>query len=176
MSKETDKNKHIKDSSAPKEPDTIEKFKQKYPDIENKDLQKVVSFSVAIAKKESYHSGPLPAPETLQGYQTVDKTFPERIVKSFEKQVNHRLKIEEIMVNSKTSNEKRGQIFAFIISLIVIISGIILIMFDKDWLGFSAIIADLVGLAIVFIGGKQYSLKQKELEIRERELASKNQD
>lgn len=34
------------------------------------------------------HSGPLPAPETLAGYQAINPTFAERIMRMAEKQVD----------------------------------------------------------------------------------------
>ncbi|WP_455049128.1 DUF2335 domain-containing protein [Mitsuokella sp.] len=89
------------------------------------------------------HKGPLPDPLTLEQYDKVVPGAAERILRVFEKQVDHRLDIEQQQakdIQAKTAIEKEyadsetrialcGVIFAFIISIISILGGLYMIVF-----------------------------------------------
>lgn len=62
----------------------------------------------------SFHSGPLPDPETLRQYGDISEGFPERIIVTYEKEVQHRHRIER---ETRFWLPLVGQIFAFLLCL-----------------------------------------------------------
>lgn len=86
------------------------------------------------------YSGPLPLPQTLQGYKDVDASFPERLFSDFEKNEQHIRDQERKSLEINAKNATIGQIMAFIIIMTGLISTVILAYFDKD--------AAAVGLAL----------------------------
>ena len=115
----------------------------------------------------SEFSGPLPDPETLSEYASVDKTLPGRIVTMAEKQQEHAIDIEKRILdhNAKTQQaineaERRGQWFALCVCLVGLIGGIYLISAGRMpgfgvLLSAGAILSTLAGLAYAFINGKK---------------------
>lgn len=71
---------------------------------------------VSISTMRSF-SGPLPAPEDLQGFKDVDPSFPDRIVKHFEKEQIHRHEREKKLVDAGIANAARGQYIAFAVAI-----------------------------------------------------------
>lgn len=49
--------------------------------------------SLSVTKTEVYQ-GALPPPDMMQGYQQLDKSFPDRIITMAEKEQNHSHKVE----------------------------------------------------------------------------------
>lgn len=105
------------------------------------------------------HMGPLPAPETLAGYNTVVTGGAERIFKEFEAQSAHRRDIEKRVVVCDNTLSVTGQIIAFIICLLFGGAGVYLIVNGFQWAGTILASFDLVGLASAFIIGKYYQKK-----------------
>ncbi len=92
-----------------KEPEAIKDLQKKFPRLKENEIIKIFEYTEGyIEEKHSYHSGPLPSPDTLSGYKKIDKTFPERIVKSFENETKHRQNMEKRIVFSGTRNETIG--------------------------------------------------------------------
>ena len=67
-------------------------------------------------------SGPLPSPQMLAEYNTVVSNGAERIFKTFEQQVTHRMEldnknisIQEYAIKQQFRQSSRGQIFGFVI-------------------------------------------------------------
>jgi uncharacterized membrane protein len=67
---------------------------------------------------QSFHSGPLPAPETLKKYDEIVPGLAERIVKMAESQGAHRIELEKSVIKNQISESKRGQYFALFIALV----------------------------------------------------------
>ena len=87
-------------------------------------------------------SGPLPPPSILRGYDDVCPGFAERIVKMAEDEGDHRRDLERQMVKSDIASAaaipeevRRGQIFAFLLSLAFLIAGTFLIYNGKQITG-----------------------------------------
>lgn len=96
-------------------------------------------------------SGPLPAPEVIQGYETVLPGAADRIIKMAESEQAHHHKMEE-------KNEKRrftasiiGQTFGFVLGMTGIIGGVVLLVNDKSVTGFSVFITSLATLVGAFV-------------------------
>ncbi|MBM6834080.1 DUF2335 domain-containing protein [Megamonas hypermegale] len=63
------------------------------------------------------YQGPLPLPSIMEGYKNIDPSFPERIMKEFEKNSEHYRKGEEQAQKYAIERDIRGQWMAFILTL-----------------------------------------------------------
>lgn len=106
--------------------------------------------------------GPLPPPDTLAQYKTVDPTFAERIVSDFEArtamardQARHRQEIELRVVKGNVFAQKAGLVSAFVPAAGTIGGGVWLAATDHAVGGVSAIVTAIAGLAGVFVYGRQ---------------------
>jgi len=117
------------------------------------------------------HSGPLPPPSVLKGYESVLPGAAERILCMAEKQADHRrgmereyfdLEKESARATSTLVKESttRGLNYAFILCLCCILAGTFLVHRGHEWSG--AILTGLTALAGVFIYGSQRSSQAKE--------------
>jgi uncharacterized membrane protein len=80
-------------------------------------VPKTGNVGIAQSFHQSFHHGPLPSPETLNGYETAFKGAAERIFIMAEKEQSGRLDIEKKMVNGEIIGEYVGQGFGFIIAM-----------------------------------------------------------
>lgn len=100
------------------------------------------------------YSGPIPSATEFKKYEEILPGAADRILGMAERQATHRQKLETSAIESNIGNSRRGQFFAFVISMTALVAGFILILCDKNALGISIIIADLVTLAAVFTGNR----------------------
>lgn len=110
------------------------------------------------------HSGPLPSPETLEGYNQVLPGLADRIVTMAENQQKHRVGLENTSLRRQFNQSGTGQWMAFVLSILFLGVGGYLIHEDHDWAGSIIITGTLVSLAVAFITGKlkiAQSLNQK---------------
>jgi uncharacterized membrane protein len=84
-----------------------------------------------------------------------------------ERQQVHRHELEATVVKGNSTNERRGQLFAFIIAMTVIVSGVGLILNGRDTQGLVAIVGTLTTLAGVFIYGRYKQAQEREQKRRE---------
>ncbi|MBP7796081.1 MAG: DUF2335 domain-containing protein [Elusimicrobiales bacterium] len=110
----------------------------------------------------SHYSGPIPPAAELEKYKNVIPDAPERILKMAENQNAHRIELENFAIHEQISESKRGQIFAFVIALIMIVCGTICILKDHDWAGSIMVGGTLISLVYAFINGK--TKQKKDLE------------
>ena len=119
--------------------------------------------SVIITSFQSY-SGPLPAPESLEKYNSIIPNGAERIMKMAENQSGHRIKIEDTVVSGQVKQSGRGQIFGLVIAFFTISSSVVLAILGHD------VVAGVIGggtvisLATVFVLGK----KTQETKLKEK--------
>jgi uncharacterized membrane protein len=107
-------------------------------------------------------SGPLPQPEALERYNQIVPTAAERIIRMAETQHDHRLAIEQEVVDSNVNSQKLGTILGFIVAMTAIIGGIFLAYIGRETSGLTSIITALVGLTGVFVYGKREQRKDLE--------------
>ncbi len=100
-------------------------------------------------------SGPIPPPEMLDQYASVDPEFPDRIITMAESQQQHRQNMESGALNAATNIEKKGQIYAFTVSISIIAAALYLIASGKEIYGTIFVGCTLIGLASVFITGRK---------------------
>ena len=74
------------------------------------------------------HSGPLPHPEILAGYEDIVPGAADRILKMAEKEANHRHQIDNICVKADSRDSLLGIICAFCIGMACIVGGVYIIL------------------------------------------------
>jgi uncharacterized membrane protein len=110
----------------------------------------------------SFRKSPLPPPGDLEKYEKLFPGATKSLFENFLKQSEHRMELEKAVLQKDNKRADRGQVFAFIISMTVIISGIGLILFDKPIVGLSAVIGALATLSGSFFGGLFSRRKERE--------------
>jgi uncharacterized membrane protein len=105
------------------------------------------------------HSGPLPPPEVLQGYENITPGFADRIVTMAEKQAQHRQELEKIAYKSESRNSFTGVIMAGVVVVSITISAILT---GNAILGGILGSAGLAGLAGTFIYGTRVQQQQQK--------------
>ena len=99
------------------------------------------------------HIGPIPDAEHLAKYGEVIPDAPERILAMAERQAEHRQWLEKRVIVSEGRRANAGVVCAFIITLVVVLSGAYLVYLGHDVAGtiFSGL--GLAGLTGTFIYG-----------------------
>jgi len=119
------------------------------------------SLSFTLIQEKS-HSGPLPDAETLVKYNSVIPEGADRIMTMAEKQQNHRMQIENKVINSQSLQSKLGQVFGLIIGIVGIASGTYLASIGKTTVGGIIAGGTVVSLVSVFVLGKKSQRKSLE--------------
>jgi len=108
------------------------------------------------------HIGPLPDPETLSEYSAIIPNGAERIMQMAEKQLDHRMKMENKVVGGQMLQSIIGQILAFLIGIAALAASTYGIVTGHEWSGSILGIGGLTGLVTAFIKGR--SQQEKSLE------------
>lgn len=112
---------------------------------------------IEMSKSESY-AGPIPHHDVIKGYGEIDESFPDRIIKMSEKELDHRIELEDFYIKESIKLNKIGMFFAFCITLTALIAGFVLIYNDKDGIGIASIIGALAGvIGFFFINNQKES-------------------
>lgn len=82
-----------------------------------------LKYEVEVSEFET-HSGPLPSPHVLRGYDDIAPGAAERIIRMAEKQLDHNINYDTKSLKCVDNSEKRGQWFGFILTILLIGSGI----------------------------------------------------
>jgi uncharacterized membrane protein len=98
-----------------------------------------------------HFSGPLPPPAVLKQYDDVAPGAAERIIKKFESQTAHRIKLETMVVLSGFIKEVGGLVCGFVIAMTAIIGGIYTVLQGHPFLGGSLSFAGLAALVGAFL-------------------------
>ncbi len=104
--------------------------------------------------RAQHFQGPIPPPEILAKYEEIVPGAAERIIAMAELQGEHRRSLEKVVVNKDIGRATRGQIFAFLIAMTIIIGGFFMIWQGKSLEGMTSIIGAIATLAGVFVFGK----------------------
>ncbi len=107
-----------------------------------------------------------PPPVELREYENIYPGFTKSLMTQFEKQSEHRMGLENRVIDSGIKNMRRGQLYAFILSFLTISIGGALIFFNKDIIGIAAILGALGTLAAVFIYGNKSKREEREQKAR----------
>ena len=122
--------------------------------------------AILMATYEEKFSGPLPHPNHLAAYEQTLPGAADRILTMAEKQQNHRMNLENLVIPSEVQINKRGQWFAFILGLVLIISSTIIVLHGNVTAGTIIIVFIFLGYLAVYLRGKismKANLKNKEV-------------
>jgi len=120
---------------------------------------------ISIEQFSSFR-GPMPPPEMLAHYNQIHAGFADALLNDFVEQGKHRRNLEDKAVTGQLKESRRGQVFAFILSVIVIgVGGALIFYNEKLILGLSVIGTNLVTLIGLYLGGKKS--QRKDLEDKE---------
>lgn len=108
------------------------------------------------------YSGPIPHPQLLKEFNDVIPNGADRIMTMAEKQSEHRISLEEKLVNANNRDSLLGVVFGGVIALLIVLGTIFLIYTNKDIQGFSLLIGSSVAYISVFLKSK--SRDDKDLE------------
>lgn len=104
-----------------------------------------------VVHQEHQFSGPLPHPDVLVGYEKIDPTFPERIMKMAETNNDASIQHEKSLIEGSLKNERRGQWLAFFLGVLGLIVGVVLSLLGFSSAAIAAIIGSLAPVLIASI-------------------------
>lgn len=107
------------------------------------------------------YQGPIPMAAEMQRLGQVDSTFPERIMRVYEKQVDHRHKLEEKVVDGNIELKRRGQHYA--LASVIILGLVALVLAFMGATTAAGIVAGtaIVGVVGIFVTGRVIESKDK---------------
>jgi len=122
---------------------------------------------------ETTYRGPLPSPETLNQYSTIIPNGADRIMKMAEKQLEHRINMENKVIGGQLLQSNIGQFLAFLIGIASLVTAAYCIINGHEWPGSLLGIGGLTGLVTAFIKGKDQSEKSLEEKVPEEKQTQK---
>ena len=108
--------------------------------------------STNLVVASEFRSGILPPPEDLERYEKLSPGITDRMLKTYELQVNHRISLEKTVIEGDSMRANRGQILGFITVLVVLGIAVVLMVNGYSVGGLGTLIAALATLVGVFIG------------------------
>lgn len=108
-----------------------------------------------VEETAEFHSGPMPHPSIVAGYEDTYPGAAAIIFKSFQDQTAHRIEIEKKVIETGAKKEMLGIWFGFIIAIVAILGGIYAALQDKVFLGGAVTFAGLGLLVGAFIYNKR---------------------
>lgn len=121
----------------------------------------VFSFNQSISKVKA-DTVPDWKKDILKGYQELYPDAAQKIIDNGIAESQHRREMEDKYLSGNISSHKLGQLFGFLIALVVIIGGIYLIATDKQVAGSVLTGTTALGLIGLFTGNNQNKNKDKE--------------
>lgn len=89
----------------------------------------------------------MPPPDLLRQYNEIHPGFSDALLNDFVKQGKHRRSLEQSAVTSQLKESRRGQLYALILSVLVIgIGGAAILVLETIGLGLSLIVGNFVTL------------------------------
>ncbi len=128
-------------------PDEFKPILDKLPEGERRKLQ------IALSVKRSW-TAPFPPPDILKGYNDAVPNGADRILKMAENQSEHRMNLENNVINRELNQSGKGQNYGLIIALSFLAGSIFLIYTGHEISGAVLATIDLVALVSVFVFGK----------------------
>lgn len=117
---------------------------------------------VSLTVSEQHFSGPLPPPDSLAKYKEIDASIPDRIVTMAEVQQkennaarSHVMDAQSKALTAQIRHDDKGQNFALVVSVLMIVCSTFLIAIDKEIYGSLLGGGTLCGLAYIFITGRK---------------------
>lgn len=114
------------------------------------DDREVITRHLMVSTQETY-SGPIPPPKFLAELNNVVDNGAERLVSTYEKQVNHRISLETKESEHNIKMESRGQIYGFILTILLVMVAALFVFTGHEVLS-SIIFGSLIlGVLTIFV-------------------------
>ncbi len=137
-------------NEAPKSHTDLKEILDNLPeDKKEKTLEAIWEMSI-----ENSYSGPIPRPQDMEQYNAAIPHGADRIMTMAEKQLNHRIEVEQHAVKSGLNLQRKGQICGFILAFICIAGGIVLGFYDKTTIAVTLVTSTITALLAAFVMGK----------------------
>ena len=117
-------------------------------------------------------SGPLPDPETLAKYESLQPGFSNRILKLVEDQARHRQDLEQCVIRSDVAHARLGLYFGLTIALVCVFAATTCILFGHELSGSVFFGATLVGLVGTFVYGSVTRRRERDGKVQPKPLPS----
>jgi uncharacterized membrane protein len=134
----------------------LEEIKERFERLP--DEQKTILVSEIVEVSES-HQGPVPSPRQMAGYKKIDPSIPDRLVAAFERQAEHRQKLEMTVVKDDFRLKSRGQTFAFSMVVVILAFCAFLAVWGSIAAAATVATSTIVGIAYVFVTGRKMPLE-----------------
>jgi len=117
---------------------------------------------VAYAEGQISYSGPAPLPSILRGYEEIVPGSAARILEQVNRQTDHRIDLENRVVNSDIARSKLGLWLGFFLSAMSIGGGCVVAGFGHDTAGAFIATTGVAALATVFVHGTNARRRERE--------------
>jgi len=121
------------------------------------------AIAIRATQTTTAFTGPLPSPSVLKDYEAVHTGLAERIVVMAERQLEHRMAVENAAIETQrsflageTSGERRGQIWGGCICVLAILCGTYAAVHGAQWGGGLIGGGGLGALVTAFILGRRH--------------------
>ncbi|QCD52831.1 hypothetical protein [Campylobacter sp. RM16192] len=129
----------------------IQKSKTNKPPAHNKDEQSpTLHQKQQLVAMHKGYQGPIPSPEFMQSYAEIDPSFPDRIFKLTEDNMQHQYRHQ----NKMDVLQFLGWFSATTITLTAMGLGAYLLMNDKDLAGFSFLVGSALPSLVIYFTNK----------------------
>lgn len=120
-----------------------------------------------IMRAESHFIGPIPPPDVLGKYEQLIPGSADRIIRMAEKQNNHRLGLEKMMIQGNISRSDYGLKWGYSIAVVFAIGGFYLVIIGKEISGWVALAGAVLPSVIARFGAKKQQTKELDKHIGE---------
>ncbi len=155
-----DDNQILNEDNNPESANTHHTTDYQKPQAGSSDDNNPIEDLLIQAYRQESFTGPLPHPKILALYEEIVPGSADRIISMAENQANHRTKFENTSLAIDGKLAERGQIFAFIIAVICIISTIALALSGHDTVAGVLGGTTIVGLVTTFLGVRHKKNKE----------------
>ena len=123
------------------------------PEVVEEESEDFAAYHIAgevIQQSVSFRQAPYPTPQDLGEYETIHPGFTDRILSLTERETEHRIQQERLQDEATIDLAKRGQTYAFVVVLTLVIGGIAAILTDHSIAGFAGLVLAAATLAGAF--------------------------
>lgn len=136
----------------------IQKTKPNKSPTDNKDNLELVAERKSLIAMHKGYQDPIPPPEFMQEYTKIDPSFPDRIIKLTENNLEQQYKHQ----NKMDTLQFLGWGSATVITLAAMGIGAYLLMNDKDLAGFSLLVGTALPSVIIYFTNRAKQIAEKK--------------
>jgi len=119
----------------------------------------VPEYSIMAA---AFRKGPLPPPEEMQKYEGLYPGATKLLFDNFVAQTNHRIELENTVIQGDNKRADRAQRNSFIIAVVILLLAAALFFTDKDGYAIAAVFSAIAPIIIAFINTSISRRKERE--------------